>query len=51
MIALIRHATEQPYSFLYVDLAAKKPDEMFWLRFEKRLVPRDFDSDEESESR
>jgi hypothetical protein len=23
---------------LYVDLAAKKPDQMFWLRFEKRLV-------------
>ena len=45
LIALIRHATEQPYSFLYVDLAAKKPDQMFWLRFEKRLVPKDFDSD------
>jgi GTPase SAR1 family protein len=45
LIALIRHATEQPYSFLYCDLAAKKPDQMFWLRFEKRLVPRDFDSD------
>ena len=51
VISLIRHATEQPYSFLYVDLAAKKPDQMFWLRFEKRLAPRDFDSDEESESR
>ena len=54
LIALLRHATEQPYSFLYVDLAAKKPDEMFWLRFEKRLVPRNFDSDrsddEQSES-
>ena len=51
LIALIRHATEQPYSFLYVDLAAKKPDQMFWLRFEKRLVPRDFDSDDgQSES-
>jgi hypothetical protein len=51
LIALIRHATEQPYSFLYVDLAAKRPDQMFWLRFEKRLVPRDFDSDDgQSES-
>ena len=46
IISLIRHATEQPYSFLYVDLAARKPDEMFWLRFEKRLVPKDFDSDD-----
>ena len=39
IINLIRKATEQQYSFLYVDLAAKKPDQMFWLRFEKRLVP------------
>jgi hypothetical protein len=39
VIALIRHATEEPYSFLYVNLAAKRPEEMFWLRFERRLVP------------
>ena len=39
VIALIRRATEEPYSFLYLDLAAKRPDQMFWLRFEKRLVP------------
>ena len=51
IVSLIRHATAEPYSFLYVDLAARKPDEMFWLRFEKRLVPKDFDSDSgESES-
>jgi hypothetical protein len=40
IIALIRKATEEPYSFLYVDLAAKRPDQMFWLRFERRLVPK-----------
>lgn len=39
LIALIRAATEKPYSFLYCDLAAKRPDEMFWLNFEQRLVP------------
>ena len=50
LIALIRHATEAPYSFLYCDLAAKRPDAMFWLRFEKRLIPRDFDSDGDSAS-
>ena len=51
IVSLIRHATAEPYSFLYCDLAARKPDEMFWLRFEKRLVPKDFDSDSgESES-
>ena len=38
VISLIRRATEEPYSFLYADLAAKSPDLMFWLRFEKRLV-------------
>ena len=43
LIALIRAATEKPYSFLYCDLAAKRPDEMFWLNFEQRLVP---DSDD-----
>jgi GTPase SAR1 family protein len=40
IIRLLRHATEEPYSFLYVDLAAKTPERMFWLRFEKRLVPQ-----------
>ena len=39
IVGLIRKAMEQQYSFLYVDLAAKRPDQMFWLRFEKRLVP------------
>ena len=24
---------------MYVDLAAKRPDQTFWLRFEKRLAP------------
>ena len=38
IIRLIRHATDEPYSILYVDMAAKRPDQMFWLRFEKRLV-------------
>ena len=39
VISLIRRATEEPDSFLYADLAARRPDLMFWLRFEKRLVP------------
>ena len=45
VISLIRRATEVPYSLLYCDLAARRPDEMFWLRFEKRLVPKDFETD------
>ena len=34
-----RHATSEPYSFLFVRLDAKTREEMFWLRFEKRLTP------------
>ena len=33
-----REATEEPYSFLYCRLEAKKPDDIFWIRFEHRLV-------------
>ena len=32
-----REATEEPYSFLYVRLEAKKPEDIFWMRFEHRL--------------
>ena len=34
-----KHATSEPYSFLFVRLDAKTREEMFWLRFEKRLIP------------
>ena len=33
-----REATEEPYSFLYVRLEAKKPEDIFWIRFEHRLL-------------
>ena len=46
VISLIRRATSEPYSFLYCDLAARKPEEMFWLGCEKQLVPSDSDSGE-----
>jgi GTPase SAR1 family protein len=41
IVRMLRQATEEPYSFLYVDLAARRPDQMFWLRFESRLVPEE----------
>jgi GTPase SAR1 family protein len=41
IVHMIRQATEAPYSFIYVDLSAKTPERMFWLRFEKRLVKQD----------
>ena len=32
-----REATEEPYSFIYCRLEAKKPEHIFWIRFEHRL--------------
>ena len=34
-----REATEEPFSFLHIRLGAKKPEDMFWERFEYRLLP------------
>ena len=36
---LYRMATEAPYSFLYIKLNAKSVDDMFYLKFEKKLIP------------
>ena len=36
-----REATEEPYSFLYCRLEAKKAGDIFWCRFEHRLVDRE----------
>ena len=33
-----REASEEPYSFLYVRLEAKKPEDIFWECFEHRLL-------------
>ena len=32
-------ATAEPYSFWYINLAASKIEDVFWLRFERRMVP------------
>ena len=32
-------ATAEPYSFWYINLAAKRREDMFWLRFEQRMIP------------
>ena len=48
VISLIRRATSEPHSFLYCDLAARRPEQMLWLRFEKQLVPSNGDSDSDS---
>ena len=32
-------ATREPFSFWYIHLAAKRREDMFFLRFEKRMIP------------
>ena len=32
-------ATYEPYSFWYINLATSKVEDMFWLRFESRMIP------------
>ena len=41
LLQIYNIATSEPYSFLYINLMAKKKEEMFFLRFEKALVPSD----------
>ena len=41
-------ATAEPYSFLFVRLDGKTRQEMFFKRFEQRLIPSDKESDGES---
>ena len=38
VMELYKHATAEPFSFLFVRLDAKTREDMFWLRFEKRLL-------------
>ena len=37
--AIIQKATEERCSFLWLNLTAGDPKDLFWLRFESRLVP------------
>ncbi len=41
LMDLYRTATEDPYSFMFIRLDAKTRRDMFWLRFEARLLPED----------
>ena len=43
VMELYRHATADPYSFMFVRLDAKTRRDMFWLRFESRLLPIETD--------
>jgi hypothetical protein len=37
---IVLAATEEPYSFLWLNLRAKDPADLFWLRFHARIIPR-----------
>lgn len=39
LMEMYQLATAEPYSFWYINLAASKVDDMFWLRFEHRMIP------------
>ena len=41
LMEMYQAATAEPYSFMFVRLDAKTRHDMFWLRFEARLVPED----------
>ena len=43
LMEMYREATAEPYSFMFVRLDAKTRRDMFWLRFEARLIPEDVD--------
>lgn len=47
IMQLYNHATQEPFSFLFVRLDAKTRRDMFWLRFEARLLPKE-ESDADS---
>jgi hypothetical protein len=40
---------DQPYSFLNVKLDAADKKDMFWLRWESRIIPEDLDVEESEE--
>jgi hypothetical protein len=46
IMQLYQHATEEPFSFLFVRLDAKTKRDMFWLRFEARLLPTEESDDD-----
>jgi hypothetical protein len=50
VMQLYNHATAEPFSFMFVRLDAKTRRDMFWLRFEARLLPQEESDDAEQQS-
>ena len=51
LMELYKYATADPFSFMFVRLDAKTRRDMFWLRFENRLLPIETDDDGDERSR
>jgi len=39
LLEMYQLATAEPYSFWYINLAASRIEDVFWLRFEQRMIP------------
>jgi len=46
LMEMYKAATEEAFSFMFIRLDAKTRRDMFWLRFEARLLPEDVDLEE-----
>ena len=51
LMELYKYSTADPFSFMFVRLDAKTRRDMFWLRFENRLLPIETDDDGDERSR
>ena len=39
LLEMYHLATAEPYSFWYINLATSRVEDVFWLRFESRMIP------------
>ena len=39
LMEMYQMATAEPYSFMFINLGASRVQDMFWLRFEQRMIP------------
>ena len=39
LMEMYQIATDEPYSFWYINLAASRVDGMFWKKIEQRMIP------------
>jgi hypothetical protein len=52
LMQMYHMATDEPYSFWYILLTSKRREDMFFMRFEKRLIPNlSTDKDESTTGR